>query len=125
MKPLVLLAVCAGLAACSQTAAPSQTAAANPAPAAKAPGKGSLSQPKTAATQAAACEDAVKKQANTAMLGSALGMAGGLVGFGGGRGGAVAAQLASTAGSVVTQAQSSSAQSAVERDCYAQNGDIW
>ncbi|ATN33108.1 hypothetical protein ACO34A_04735 [Rhizobium sp. ACO-34A] len=54
---------------------------------------------------------------NSAMAGNMLGMAGGLVGFGG-RGGAIASQVASTAGGMIAQSQQAKERQALERDCY-------
>jgi hypothetical protein len=75
-----------------------------------------------------ACAEAMKKQRDQAMLGSALGMAGGVVGFGG-RGGAIASQVASTAGSLVAEQNRQQAQTAIQRDCYPQGSptddEIW
>ncbi len=75
-----------------------------------------------------ACAEAMKKQRDQAMLGSALGMAGGVVGFGG-RGGAIASQVASTAGSLVAEQTRQQAQTAIRRDCYPQgvpvDEEIW
>lgn len=75
-----------------------------------------------------ACAEAMKKQRDQAMLGSALGMAGGVVGFGG-RGGAIASQVASTAGSLVAEQTRQQAQTAIQRDCYPQgvpvDEEIW
>ena len=108
MKIIVIAVLCGVLAGCSQTSTPADLAAA---------GNASPAQPrKTAAAKADRCEEAIKGQANSAMLGSALGMAGGLAGFGG-RGGMVAAQVASTAGGMIARSQAQQAQAAVMREC--------
>jgi hypothetical protein len=71
----------------------------------------------------AACEETMKKQMDQAVLGSALGMAGGAFGFAG-RGGAIASQVASTAGSLVAEQKRREAEAAVRRDCYPQGAPV-
>ncbi len=71
-----------------------------------------------AASTANACYTAIRNQANSAVLGSALGMVGGFGGFGG-RGGMVAAQVASTAGGAIARSQQAQAQANVMRECQA------
>lgn len=105
MRTVLAMALCGTLAACSQTSAPTQ--AGKPAPA---------SQRQAAKPKQDACEAAVRKQADSAMIGSALGMAGSLGGFGG-HDGAVAAQIASTAGDVIARQQQAQAQAEMMRDC--------
>lgn len=75
-----------------------------------------VGQRKTAAQKRDACEEAVRGQTNAAMLGSALGMVGGLGGFAG-RGGAIAGQVASTGGSMIAQSQAGNARAKMQ-DCY-------
>lgn len=105
MRTLLAIALCGVLAACSQTSTPADA------------GKPTPSARKQAATSKQdACDAAVRKQANSAMLGSALGMAGSLGGFGG-HDGAVAAQIASTAGGVIARQQQAQAQADMMRDC--------
>ncbi|MCJ7997446.1 hypothetical protein J5N58_22920 [Rhizobium cremeum] len=74
------------------------------------------------------CEAALKREMNSAMAGNMLGMAGGFVGFGG-RGGAIASQVASTAGGMIAQQQQAKARQALERDCYgssvAADPEMW
>lgn len=106
MRMIVIAVLCGTLAGCSQTSAPADLAAT---------GKASPAQPRQTA-KADRCDEAIKGQTNSAMLGSALGMAGGLAGFGG-RGGMVAAQVASTAGGMIARSQAQQAQAAVMREC--------
>lgn len=115
MRAAAILIVCASLAACSQTTEPAAYTSepAKPARAAAVAGK---AKPSTASAQAAACDEAVKRQTNAHMIGGALGMVGGFGGLGG-RGGAVAASVASSAGSMIANAQARQAEAAVMRDC--------
>ncbi len=99
------------LAGCSQTTAPTSTTSAASKPSARLVG-----QQKAAARKRDACEEAVRGQTNAAMLGSALGMVGGLGGFAG-RGGAIAGQVASTGGSMIAQSQANNARVSMQ-DCY-------
>ncbi|WP_157632779.1 hypothetical protein [Hoeflea sp. 108] len=112
MKRAILLIMCGALAACSQTAGTSggpATTSATAKPATKA-------QPKKAQTVAQRCEDAMRKQNNAAMLGTALSVVGGFGGFGG-RGGAVAAQAVSVGGSLVQAKAQGDADKALETEC--------
>lgn len=116
------MAVCGLLAGCSQTSAPVDTAegAGSTAPAAR-PAAIARGQAHQAASDANACDTAIRAQANSAVLGSALGMVGSFGGFGG-RGGMVAAQVASTAGGAIARSQQAQAQTSVMRECQAQYG---
>lgn len=107
MKTVIISLMAVGLAACSQTADPSAATRA------AAPKNRATAQ---AAAPADTCDTAIRNQANAAMVGSALGMVGGLGGFAG-RGGAVASQVASTAGGAIAQAQASQARANVHRAC--------
>lgn len=68
------------------------------------------------------CQQAVAKAqqqaTSSAMIGSALSMAGGFGGFGG-RGGAIAAQAVSMGGSVMQAKARNDAQGAVEKECLS------
>src|SRR5690606_25762152 len=113
MKGLAPFLACAMLAGCSQT---SDT------PDASSPAQvGAYGAPRqaTSAKTADRCANAVREQATSAMLGSALRMAGSLGGFGG-RGGMIAAQVAGTAGSMVASSQQQQAQANVMRECVQQ-----
>lgn len=104
-------AIALALAGCSQTTGDTATTA-------SAGGKSSArsGQQKVAVQKRDACEEAMRGQTNAAMLGSALGMVGGLGGFAG-RGGAIAGQVASTGGSMIAQSQSANARANMQ-DCY-------
>ncbi len=115
MKSLVIVMLCGALAACSQTAGSGgQEMASATKPAAQ---SRQASAKQAAGKKADTCDEAIQAQANSAMLGGALGMVGSFGGFGG-RGGAVAAQVASTAGGMVARSQSQKAQEAVMRECH-------
>lgn len=108
----IVSAVALVLSGCSQTTggATSETTAGSKASAR------AVGQQKVASQKRDACEEAVRGQSNAAMLGSALGMVGGLGGFAG-RGGAIAGQVASTGGSMIAQSQASNARASMQ-DCY-------
>ncbi len=131
MKHCIPLVLVLALSGCSQTtpAGQSTTSAdqklngkANTGTAA------SSAKAKTGGDPRVACAEAMKKQRDQAVLGSALGMASGVVGFGG-RGGAIASQVVSTAGSLVAEQNRQQAQTAIQRDCYPQGSptddEIW
>lgn len=133
MKAHVLLALMLPLVGCSQTA-PAPAAAPGAAPGAPTSSKPGGKPPVTAAAAPggkakaeevamAACEETMKKQMDQAMIGSALGMAGGAFGFAG-RGGAIASQVASTAGSLVAAQKRREAEAAIRRDCYPQGAPV-
>lgn len=113
MKIIAIMGVVAlALSGCSQTTeAPATAAYAGEKKPARA------GQQKVAAQKRNACEEAVQAQTNAAMLEGALGMMGGLGGFAG-RGGMVASQVASTAGSMVATSQSAKARAGVMQECY-------
>lgn len=112
MKAILIAMLCLSVAACSTTAGgPDNVAAAtDKKPTAQA------SQKKNPARKKDACEEAMQAQTNAAMLGGALGMVGSFGGFAG-RGGMVASQVASTAGSMVATSQSAKAQGMMQ-ECY-------
>lgn len=114
MKSLVIVMLCGTLAACSQTAGSGGQETAS---AAKPAVQSRQAAAKQAGKTADSCDEAIQAQANSAMLGGALGMVGSFGGYGG-RGGAVAAQVASTAGGMVARSQSQKAQEAVMRECH-------
>lgn len=127
MKTHVLLLLILPLVGCSQTAPapgsnPAPVAATSPRPDGK-PTATAVAATGGKATAGevgmAACEETMKKQMDQAVLGSALGMAGGALGFAG-RGGAIASQVASTAGSLAAAQTRRQAEAALSRDCYPQ-----
>lgn len=126
MMRMIAILLCGVLAACSQTGSShngsSQTASTAPSSQAARP---STKTSKPNARQVASrddCQDAVAKvqqqQMNSAMLGGALSMVGGLGGFAG-RGGAVAAQAVSVGGSVAQAHARNSAQSTIREECFS------
>lgn len=140
-RVVVLLLSC--VAGCNQTqSAGGDPAAIKPATASRPAAKQAKSKPaempsaskhmaqaaNPAMGREADCEAALKREMNSAMAGSMLGMAGGFVGFGG-RGGALASQVASTAGGMIAQNQQAKAREALERDCYgpsaAADAETW
>lgn len=106
MKRAILLIMCGLLAACSQSAwgGPKTTSAT------------AKAAPKKNQTAAQRCEEAMRKQTDAAMLGTALSVVGGLGGFAG-RGGAVAAQAASVGGSLVQAKAQNDADKAIDAEC--------
>ncbi|MBO3758926.1 hypothetical protein [Ciceribacter sp. L1K22] len=110
MKLYLVIVMLAVLTGCSQTGGQAS------ADASKKMSANSVEQSRDKSA-ASACEDAIRHQTNSAMMGSALGMVGGFGGFGG-RGGAVAANVASSAGGMVAQQQAARHQQDVERNCY-------
>ncbi|MEO3386836.1 hypothetical protein [Mesorhizobium sp. CAU 1741] len=114
MRSLAIVLLCAMAAGCSQT---SGTSSPEMAASSKSGGQSRHSEGK----KSDPCDKAIQAQANSAMLGSALGMVGSFGGFGG-RGGAVAAQVASTAGGMVARSQAQKAQETVMRECYKRGG---
>lgn len=116
MKTVFVLALATALAGCSQTAteeAAKPNTRAQPS-AAEAPAAKSASA--TAASRDA-CDKAVQQQMNAAAVGGALGMVGGFGGFGS-HGGAVAAHVASSAGSMIAHQQAEKQRAEIERNCY-------
>lgn len=111
---LIAVLLCGALAACSQTNSSQKEVAVAATPQKVRSG--------TQQTRAANCQDAVakmqKQQTNTAMLGGALSMVGGLGGLGG-RGGAIAAQAVSYGGSVMQAKAQSDMQGAIEKECLS------
>lgn len=118
---IIAILLCGALAACSQTGT-SQTGASQTTSSAGGQSAKAGAKPNTRqASTGDKCQEAVAKvqqqQMNSAMLGGALSMVGGLGGFAG-RGGAVAAQAVSV-GSSVAQAQArGNAQSAIQEECF-------
>ncbi len=110
MSRLALVLVCAALAGCSQTSGLADASSPSSVSAYAAPGKSAEGRKESR------CDSAIRGQANAAMLGSALSMAGGLGGFGG-RGGMIAAQVAGTAGNMLARSQQQQAQATVMREC--------
>jgi hypothetical protein len=124
MKVMIVMAGALALAACGQTTgsarrAPTVAVAPGMAGVVQSPQAGAASS-KQAGQIAQRCADAATKaaqaQTNAAMLGSALGMVGGLGGFGG-RGGMVAAQAVSVGGSVVQSQASANARADLQKEC--------
>ncbi|MBX3580318.1 MAG: hypothetical protein KF810_00260 [Rhizobiaceae bacterium] len=115
---IIAVLFCGALAACSQTNT-SQTTTSD---------TGSMAMSSTPGRKAAStasadrCQQAVAKAqqqaTGSAVLGSALSMAGGLGGFAG-RGGAIAAQAVSMGGSVIQAKARNDAQDAVEKECLS------
>lgn len=121
MRTIVIL-LCGALAACSQTG-PSQTASrATVSPTGSPAGKSVTKTNIRQASSGEKCQDAVartqQQQMNSAMLGSALSMVGGLGGFGG-RGGAAAAQAVSVGGSVMQAQARNDARNAIQQECLS------
>ncbi len=118
-----MILLCGALAACSQTGS-SQTpsaAAQEAKPTAGPTAANSRQVAEGAAAAAQECQEAVaqaqRRQMNSAMLGGALSMVGGLGGFAG-RGGAVAAQAMSVGSSVVQAKAQGDANNAIQKECY-------
>ncbi len=122
MNRLAILALCTLLAGCSQTSKPAGSGASPVSTTNTAAAATSRAAPAhQAASATGACDTAIRSQANSAMLGGALGMVGGFGGFGG-RGGMVAAQVASTAGGAIARSQQAQAQANVMRECQSRQG---
>lgn len=113
----MMIILCGLLAACSQTSSPQTASVAQKGKNAKPAAYAAAQAPRAAAGD---CEQAVAKmqqqQMNSAMLGGALSMVGGLGGFAG-RGGAVAAQAASVGGSVMQAKAQNDAQNVISQEC--------
>lgn len=114
MKFFIIGLLCLAIGGCSQSS--SETGATTSARGKSAVATGGM-QKRKPETKRDACAEAVQAQSNAAMLGGALGMVGSFGGFGG-RGGMVASQVASTAGNMVANSQSTKAQSGVMQECY-------
>lgn len=112
----IFFLLCGALAACSQTGSPQTTSAAQksqsvkPAVYAKAQARGPADDCRQAMAKVQ------KQQMNSAMLGGALSMVGGLGGFAG-QGGAIAAQAVSVGGSVMQAKAQNDAQAAIQEEC--------
>lgn len=116
MKTVFVLALAAALAGCSQTAKDESgkpKAAAQP-PVAEAAGKQASVTTDTAPRND--CDQAVQRQMNAAAVGGVLGMVGGF-GFGS-HGGAVAAHVATSTGSMIAHQQAEKQRAEIERNCY-------
>lgn len=110
MKKQILLLLVLSLAGCQTGKLESSGSGSIAAPAGKKT-KQSLSKHDDA------CAEAAKAQANAAMLGGALSIAGGLGGFGG-YGGMIAGQAASVGGSVMQTQATSKAKASIAQNCY-------
>jgi hypothetical protein len=114
---LIAVLLCGALAACSQTTS-NETASVAAQPDAKS--NAQQTAPKAQYASADRCAEAARKMqqqaTNSAMLGGALSMVGGIAGFGG-RGGAIAGQAVSMGGSLVQAKARNDARSTMEEEC--------
>ncbi|MBB4015746.1 hypothetical protein GGR16_000752 [Chelatococcus caeni] len=120
MKRLLLLFCCLLVGACNQTSTPDAGVPAGARVAASAPAETPRRGKRNAAEIERACMEAANKaaeaQTGAAVIGSALSLVGGFGGFGG-RGGMIAAQAASTGGSLI-QSHAGRQARATMADCY-------
>jgi secreted effector protein SseD len=114
MKKRIFLALTIALAGC-QTGQLGPSAEANFAPANGKKTQHKLTKKETACTDAA--NKAAQSQANAALLGDVLSMAGGLGGLAG-NGGVIAGQAASIGGSVLQSQATAKARAGVAENCY-------
>lgn len=116
MKRLLLLSCCLLAGACSQTSTPDAASPAGARVAASAPAETARHGKRSAAEIERACMEAANKaadaQTGAAVIGSALSLVGGFGGFGD-RGGMIAAQAASTGGSLIQSHASQQAHAAM------------
>jgi len=117
MMRTIFFLLCGALAACSQTSSPQTTPAAQKGQGLK---PAAYAKAKAPSVPGDDCQQAVakvqKQQMNSAMLGGALSMVGGLGGFAG-QGGAIAAQAVSVGGSVMQAKAQNDAQAAIQEEC--------
>ncbi len=121
MRSVILALSWATLVGCTATGGAPGPTAQSAKPASRSPAGASTSSSSesvAAADKKRSCEQAITDHQNAAVLGSALSMAGGLGGLGG-YDGAVAGQVASTAGSMLSASQSATTRAAVQRECGA------